>query len=602
MPSFTYPLALWALLGIPVVLAIHFLQRRSRRVTVTTLFLLQQLQRESEKGNRIEKLRFSVPLWLQLLMVLLLTWMLAGPQWLRNDAVHRIALVLDSSASMQAFRPAAEKAVSETLATLVPAGARAELTLLSTDVTAPSLYYGNSASELVATLSQWQPRLGTHEFTPALRSARSLTGPQGAVLLITDHPLPTAPAFGAKVLSIGQETANVGWAGVTLETPESGPTLWRALVRNYSTSPQTGDWWAETEGQASTPISLTLAPGETRTLSAPFLEGAPSLTLHLTKDAFTLDDHLPLVHSRPKLLSLHLPVAKEEATRELVDLFGRFADTVIQKQASQADVQVIMWPPSLALEATQHACLFSTPSKVANPPALRGMIVAEVHPLTEGLNWQSLLAREGMVMPRDSRDRVLLWQGERPLISLRETPAGARQLFCHFDLANSNARKLPAMAVLLHRFLEMIRQEKIAPETTNYDLRQRLTVAHQRGEMAAPLILKTSNGLTESVAPHQAHLLRAPAMPCHFTLTQGESPLLNAAAHFADTREADLSAAKPYDERAQLEMEQVATLQESDPRWRLWTLVLLAALLGSWWWGREKVAVSPAFKPHLNQV
>jgi hypothetical protein len=42
---------------IPAVIAIHFLQRRSRQLTVSTLFLLQQLQRESEGGNRFERLR-----------------------------------------------------------------------------------------------------------------------------------------------------------------------------------------------------------------------------------------------------------------------------------------------------------------------------------------------------------------------------------------------------------------------------------------------------------------------------------------------------------------------------------------------------------------
>ena len=63
--SFAHPAALWCLLGLPVVLAIHFLQRRSRRQVVTTLFLLQQLRRESEVGNRFERLRASIPRWLQ---------------------------------------------------------------------------------------------------------------------------------------------------------------------------------------------------------------------------------------------------------------------------------------------------------------------------------------------------------------------------------------------------------------------------------------------------------------------------------------------------------------------------------------------------------
>ena len=46
--SFANPAAFWCLLGLlglPAVLAIHFLQRRRRREVVTTLFLLQQMRR-----------------------------------------------------------------------------------------------------------------------------------------------------------------------------------------------------------------------------------------------------------------------------------------------------------------------------------------------------------------------------------------------------------------------------------------------------------------------------------------------------------------------------------------------------------------------------
>jgi len=603
MPTLTHPAALWALLGIPMVLAIHFLQRRSRRMTVTTLFLLQQLQRESEKGNRIEKLRLSIPLWLQLLMVLIFTWLLAGPRWLRNDAVHRIAIVLDSSASMQAFRPEAEKAVTQTLSKFLSPGARAELALLSSDADSPSLYYGASSLDLTTHLPQWQPVLGTHDFTPALRSARSLVGPQGAVLLITDHPLAAPPAFSAKVISVGHETANVGWAGVSIEEKD-GQWYWRTIVRNYSPTPQVREWHALADGKTSPNTQLTLAPDETRTLSGPFLEQAkePALTLILSPDALTVDDELPIVLPKPKTLALNLPNKKDPSSQQIAELFELYADVTLEAEAAKADVRVITWPPSIALEATQHACVFATPTKVTNPPALRGTIVGDAHPLTEGLNWQSLLVREGMVMPRDARDQVLLWQGERPLISLRQTTAGAKQLFCHFDLATSNARKLPALAVLLHRFLEEVRQEKIAPARSNYDVRQRLTVAHQKGEKAAPLIIHTALGKTESMPVHQAHLLRAPALPSFFKITQGEETLLTAAAHFADTREADLSRAKPFDEAADLQVLQIETLQESDPNWRLWTLLLLAVLLGSWWWGRDKSVPTSSFNTHLPQA
>jgi hypothetical protein len=194
-----------------------------------------------------------------------------------------------------------------------------------------------------------------------------------------------------------------------------------------------------------------------------------------------------------------------------------------------------------------------------------------------------------MIVPRDKRDRVLLWQADRPLISLRRTAAGAQQLFCHFDLLSSNARKLPALAVLLHRFLQTIRQEKIAPESANFDLRQRLTLAHLRGEKAAPLQLTTRTpSATISIPTAQAHLLRAPAQPGFFEVKQGDTLLLQGAAHFADAREAELQQAKPFQDLSKLKLVQTETTHEADSHWQLWLLLLLATLLGSWWWRRDR--------------
>jgi hypothetical protein len=69
---------------------------------------------------------------------------------------------------------------------------------------------------------------------------------------------------------------------------------------------------------------------------------------------------------------------------------------------------------------------------------------------------------------------------------------------------------------------------------------------------------------------------------------QGEKVLLTAAAHFADTREADLTQARPFNEIDQIKAVQIETLHESDPNQRLWLLALLFLLLGSWWFTNSK--------------
>ncbi|MFM2169920.1 MAG: hypothetical protein RI957_149, partial [Verrucomicrobiota bacterium] len=92
MPTFANPAGLWALLGIPVVVLIHFLQRKAQIIPVSTLFLLEKTQREASSGRHFDRLTQSVPLWMQMLAVALLTWLLVEPRYPLARSTQRIAI------------------------------------------------------------------------------------------------------------------------------------------------------------------------------------------------------------------------------------------------------------------------------------------------------------------------------------------------------------------------------------------------------------------------------------------------------------------------------------------------------------------------------
>ncbi|RYD41042.1 MAG: hypothetical protein EOP85_13305 [Verrucomicrobiaceae bacterium] len=144
------PLGLLALLGIPAVLAIHFLQRKAVELPVSTLFLLERTRRDAASGRRFERIIPSIPLWMQLLAVLLLAWFLAEPRIRKSGSVQRVALVLDTSASMGVFK---KEAVARLMAALPgfqgPASAL-ELTVMESAPSRPRLYAGSSLEELGA--------------------------------------------------------------------------------------------------------------------------------------------------------------------------------------------------------------------------------------------------------------------------------------------------------------------------------------------------------------------------------------------------------------------------------------------------------------------
>ena len=240
MLTLANPLGLWALLGIPAVLAIHFLQRQAVILPISTLFLLEKTQRESASGRRFDRLMNSIPLWMQLLAVLLLTWLLAEPRYQKARSTQRVAIILDSSASMSVIRDQVKERLIEALPDLQGPAAAIELTLLQSAAGRERLYTGASPEEFALALDAWQPRDGLTDPSQSIRLARSIVAREGIVVYVTDTPTESLP-FDARMIALGDAIENVGITGVTFEKRE-GDLRWSAMVRNYSDTAATRTW------------------------------------------------------------------------------------------------------------------------------------------------------------------------------------------------------------------------------------------------------------------------------------------------------------------------------------------------------------------------
>lgn len=595
MLTLTNPAGLWALLGIPAVLAIHFLQRQAVVLPSSTLFLLERTQRESASGRRFDRLMNSVPLWMQLLGIMLLTWLLAEPRYQKARSTQRVAVVLDSSASMSVVKNALKQELVASLPDLQGQATALELTLLDSAPGKSRLYAGSSTQDFAAALDAWQPRAGLTDPAPSLRLARSLVAREGLVIHATDTPLENPP-FDARLLSIGEPIDNVGFTGVTIVEKEGG-TVWQALVRNYSEHRTTRSWQLEWPGGGrSQPKSFELGPGAILTLQAAFPENATRARLVLSPDRFSLDDSLPMVVPKPKTLKLFS--ATRGTHEELVIKLRRsLAATETTNDAAEADLTLLSYDPLDPVAPSGNSVLF-VHDETQGGSYLKGGIVAAAHPLIDGLNWQSLLVRETIQLERRPSDTVLLWQGSRPLILLREneatatSPAG-RMLGFNFDLRLSNASTQPAFIVMLHRFAEELRTAKIAASTELLECSQPIVLAARNGSDAAPLKIETldldGKVLSTSTRPAAARVdLEAPIDPGFLQVHQGDAVLLDAALHFADTREADFRACAPANTLGEGSAAAVERHTEEDHWWRIWLLLLLLALLVSWHFTRER--------------
>lgn len=589
MLTLANPLGLLALLGIPAVLAIHFLQRKAVELPVSTLFLLERTQRDAASGRRLERIIPSIPLWMQLLAVLLLAWFLAEPRFQKSGSVQRIAIVLDSSASMGVFKNEAIARLSAEIPGFQGPASTIELTVIESAPNRPRLYAGSSFDELKAVLEKWQPLDGLTDPTQALRLARSLVSREGTVIYLTDTPADSLP-FETRLIAVGDPVENVGFTGISFAT-EEGVLVWRALVRNYSKSAVDRSWSMQSSAGATEPRPLHLEPNALVTLQAAFPADAKNVRLALSPDRFPLDDILPLVAPKPKSLSLF--TATSPAFADLTQKLLRALDAAVPTHdAATADLSITSYDPLDPVPTPGNSIIFVEDSTHTGA-YLKGGILAEPHPLMDSLNWQSLLVRETIQLDRHPSDTVLLWQDKRPLIFLREMPASekkpaTRQLCFNFDLRLSNAGNQPAFIVLLHRFAESIREAKIAPTSANLETGQPIQITSTPD---IPLQI-TVTDLTGKPLPTPTSATHAPLTPGFLTFHQKDLELLNAAVHFADTREADFSACGKSEPATNTNQTTTERHTKPDPLWRVWILLLIAALLVSWKFNTSKLATA----------
>jgi hypothetical protein len=577
--QFANPAALYALLALPVIIAIHFLQQRSRRVRVSTLFLLDHATPISVAGARFERLRNSLPLWLQLLAACLITWLLAEPRWLRENSRQTIAVVLDSSISMSAFQAHhIEPALARSLGPWARTAQATDWLLMESDTRKPVLYRGTELSPLLAALAGWQPTRGTHDPAEALLLARSLVKAAGTVLFVTDRKPPTLPS-DLGIIAIGEPFANVGFVGAEIKPAGAdGQTSWSVLVRNHSQEPQTREWWIEwplADATAHAPISktpFTLSPGQTLTLSGALPTGQDRAVLRLSPDRFSIDDAFPFFSPQPKRLSASITLA-DPAQRDLFTSLLSALDHLDLQTASGSDLVL----SEIGTATSTHAIQISGSEGVGTVASLDpSPVLTEHHPLTRDLDWASLLtpAPTGLTLSTD--DQPLLWKGNRPLALLRQDTQDdgriTQRLLLGWNPLASSAARNPAMVILLHRFIEDLRQRKRSFYTANFETDQPLPLAFPA---KAPRTLLTEGKPT----PFRN---RTPTSPGFFEVQEGNERLLAAAATFGDPREADFTSAENFDNTANLRRQSALKQTEADPFTPLWLLVLGGCLLLSW--------------------
>ncbi len=244
-----YPLGLLSLIAVPVLIALSLWRWRRRELVVPSLLLWRDVAAAWRQAPHARRRRRADPLLiLRVAVAIALAAALCGPVWLAaSRGAHRLAIVLDRSASMAARRPDGPTrwrvARDELLKRLVSLEAtdRVEIVAIPPPAgrpTPPELDPRQAASALLAL----EPSEAPVEPKELVRAAVQALGrrPEARAIVATDAPLEGLPA-GVSVLATGAPVRDLGIVAFAARPAQDAATEVLVAVANASDQPASTD-------------------------------------------------------------------------------------------------------------------------------------------------------------------------------------------------------------------------------------------------------------------------------------------------------------------------------------------------------------------------
>jgi hypothetical protein len=587
------PWALWGLLALPALWIIHLLQRKYRPRRISTLFLLEHLQVDSWRGSRLRRLLSSRSLWLQSLALLFLVALAVHPQWRAPIQSARIAVVVDSSASMSAFQDRIPKELPGALLDWGLPLQNSEFALYASSLELGQLARGNSLESLWPDLRDLAFDGGAHDIQPSLDLAQQWVGSDGIVVFVGDQ----LREFPAKVLAlgIGEVLDNVGFAGVQVEVQGDAWQI-SVMVRNFSPQAQTRQ--LRLEGQLEQ--TLQLQARELKTLTWTLASAQIWAQLTLTADAYPRDDHLTVVQPQTKIL----PVAVVSPGPAGTDFKAHFSQLFPMVRWDEAEgllrvEQVDGQGPKLRVEDAEgpksrvyHRIVFYAGAHSVTPTPLA--VVGTEHELVRGLSWAPLglsISQLGELQRLDS-DEVLLWYQQEPLALLRHVVRSRSSpcLELHVNIKYADTLwQQPAFVLLLHRFVQRVLTQIPGYERRNLAVPSILQIpGYSLRELqwrwdgeASPTTMDFDLG---------AQSLRLGSLHQRLGLSLGQGPVADYALQVTNDLEGDFAQASRFRKVPASAPSLVSSTQTTSGNGKIFWLFLAASFLAlDWHWRRKPV-------------
>ncbi len=609
MIQLDYPVALLSLLAIPLLVALHLLRPRRRRVVVSTTALWQAALKDRERGHGFRRLLRNLSLLLLLVSAAALGLALAGPQWLtRTSEGADTVLVLDVSASMKTRSGSGTTRFDQALAEAagivggLPRGGRM-LVMTSGRKALLRTGFESDSEALQRVLAQLRPGDEAGRPREALALALSLLRGRehGRIYFLTDGAFdpdvdPASPQVVFRV--VGEPARNVAITRFDLRQEPASEDRFQVLmtVKNYTDAPVVVPASASLDGRVLFRRSLELAAREGRTLVLPF----PGRALGQAVARIDVDDDLAAdnqafaavnAHDRLRVLlftrgNFYLEsVLQALPDTDLVKRDGAPAEDIAPLARSH-DVVVFdgiaapRLPPGnfLLVDTVAPGLPFSDAGRVARPAILgRGQsaLMRDVDLTAVRIDQ----ARRVVIDERVAGLQRLFWSRETDL-ALALLDDGLKLVYLGFDPARSNFPLQAAFPLFVSQSLEWLRPRAAgltsahiaAGSTRSIQVPAAETQVTVRAPSGSARTLEVKGGLALFDATFDAGIYR---------YTVGD-----AARYFAvsltDARESDVNRRWAPGERRDGMRPASDGAQALVPLWP-WLLVLALALLALEW-------------------
>jgi hypothetical protein len=446
MLAFTAPWFLLGLLGVPVVILLHFI-RRARRVRRVSALWLWGAQ---EAPSRRARFNPNLLLLLQILTVIFASLGAAGPVF--GGLGREVAVIVDASGAFAAtdqangdsrlavaLREASGVVRGSSRATVVRAGLSATLLTSGSSDEATRALEGVVAADSRADLAG------------ALGLVRSVA-PNAEVHLWTSSDAPAG--FNGTLHRVLGGGENVGITAFALR----GQQVFAALESN-AVAPKTVNVNLERDGKRVLSVALRV-PGGSRATWTPKLEITPgTYRLRLEgRDALILDDEAYASVSTVRAL---VTPSQDDVLRAVVSVPGVRAavQDVPPSTASGYDLVVLVGAVPKSLPPGQYLIFAPLPTEREAAALGAPTRVTSSDPTDAVLRFADLegvRARISSVAPPvipDGSWRAIASAGERAFVLRGEGP-GVRAVFIAAHPLESDLRRLPAFPVLVYNLVQ----------------------------------------------------------------------------------------------------------------------------------------------------